>query len=1034
MTLSAFIVIATAMATHVDGAEKGLAAHYAFDEGKGKVLHDGSGNKNHGKIHGAKWVKCGRGYALEFDGVDDYVDCGKGPSLDMTDAVTLEVWVRPQGVPQGEPGIVGKFFESFALTSCQGHCYWYISSGGNKCFVPTALVPGSWYHIVGTFDGTAMSVYVNGDLIESHASKFPTINSGKNFLIGCIIGDPDAGDPAYRATAHFAGTIDEVRVHSRALSTQEVQRSYKEGARNKDIDTTWFDRIRLTPYFYFSKGSVLVEADLAGFLPLPEDAKVEIELAKAGAKQPIRRQGFEKIPETKRLEATFAIANLPRGNYRIEARLITPDGVQSKEATVFHYPPPPVSVPSPADKVLAPLPRPPSPVAYEFELAKGGGFAVTVRGERYTVESRCSYSYGGDNTLLASGHSQGEPAWRVKTDKADASTCKVAAEGKFYSIQRTVKLHPTRISVKDTITNNTPAAVGIIVRNQLRAPAGGVDDCFIGGHKVSGTRVCRLNPTVFLRKEGVGIGLVALDDVYIVQAKGRGDKREAAIFTDAFALDKNASYTIEWAVYLNGSGDYYDFINEIRNEESRNNVTVEGGFAFVGVGQVPSKDYSQLRGLKYLSVGCLSHIPDNPKICLEGIEFMEYPKMRAALRKQFAAIRDVDPGLKTMFHVAHSLYATNKPREKFPDSMVINSASKQPDYPTNYTAFGQENWDAGWRWWIFYPTLDNSFGKALLRSVDVMVDELGCRAAFMDGFMLAYKGEYTYDRWDGHSADIDPKTKTISRKKGSVLLLCQDVLAAFAREMNARGATVIANGAVVTRTIARVPMIYNQECHAGPDVHLCPTSISLGNPRSIKNELDVYRDVRDKLKWGNLYFYYGERDITHRSVPAEMYPITFEEIHSGYVKGRERLITMHSGLYGWRGDSDLHLGYLYDGRGVLIPNEFLTTVDASGVRTQVELAENQTAVLKRIRVSINAPNPVNVVCRQYDDKGIKLVLNGTGRVHIAVKDGDFPIKPNSSYVIDGVVVKKVSSDARRALSFPLALRGRQQVEIAAASR
>jgi hypothetical protein len=32
------------------------AALYHFDEGRGEVLHDSSGNNHHGKIIGAKWV------------------------------------------------------------------------------------------------------------------------------------------------------------------------------------------------------------------------------------------------------------------------------------------------------------------------------------------------------------------------------------------------------------------------------------------------------------------------------------------------------------------------------------------------------------------------------------------------------------------------------------------------------------------------------------------------------------------------------------------------------------------------------------------------------------------------------------------------------------------------------------------------------------------------------------------------------------------------------------------------------------------
>ena len=35
-------------------AKDGLVAHWDFNEGKGDILHDRSGNGNDGKIHGAK--------------------------------------------------------------------------------------------------------------------------------------------------------------------------------------------------------------------------------------------------------------------------------------------------------------------------------------------------------------------------------------------------------------------------------------------------------------------------------------------------------------------------------------------------------------------------------------------------------------------------------------------------------------------------------------------------------------------------------------------------------------------------------------------------------------------------------------------------------------------------------------------------------------------------------------------------------------------------------------------------------------------
>ena len=62
----------------------------------------------------------------------------------------------------------------------------------------------------------------------------------------------------------------------------------------------------------------------------------------------------------------------------------------------------------------------------------------------------------------------------------------------------------------------------------------------------------------------------------------------------------------------------------------------------------------------------------------------------------------------------------------------------------------------------------------MMDSVDVMMDDMGFHGGLMDGFLAGYTGRWSYDtdvRWDGHSAEINGNTKTITRKMGSVLLL-----------------------------------------------------------------------------------------------------------------------------------------------------------------------------------------------------------------------------------------------------------------------
>src|SRR5262249_38076006 len=82
----------------------------------------------------------------------------------------------------------------------------------------TRLVHGTWYHLVGTYDGAAARLYVNGAL-EGTGSGSATINSTFPLLIGRL----NSGGE------RFHGLIDEVAVSDRPLGAAEVQAVYAAG-------------------------------------------------------------------------------------------------------------------------------------------------------------------------------------------------------------------------------------------------------------------------------------------------------------------------------------------------------------------------------------------------------------------------------------------------------------------------------------------------------------------------------------------------------------------------------------------------------------------------------------------------------------------------------------------------------------------------------------------------------------------------------------------------------------------------------------
>jgi hypothetical protein len=619
------------------------------------------------------------------------------------------------------------------------------------------------------------------------------------------------------------------------------------------------------------------------------------------------------------------------------------------------------------------------------------------------------------------------------TRKVNATTYTVRAAGRWYTVDRRLLLHPGHVAVQDTIRNNTSEDLGLIIHNHLNADGKRFQDSYLAGYKSIGTRRETYSPSVFVGRDGLGVGLVPLDDVYCMQAALYYQNHLAGVSTDQFGLAAKASYTLEWSVYPNGSGDYYDFVNAFRKEERRCGK-IEGSLDYVNYSMedrtlILTPDFVRRRNLRYGTLMCLSRATDDPAVSIEGIEFLDFPKERAVLREKMAELRAAYPEVRGMFHVAHSLYCTNQP-DRFADSKVLGPDGQQALWPDDGRYISKERQEAGGKWWIFYPTPGNKFHDAFLKSADVIMDEIGCRGVFTDGLMAGYMVRYTYDRWDGHTVEIDPQTQTIKRKMASVLLLSQPSVVEFVRKINAKGGVVIANNSMITRTFAREKIITNREV-IGPDTHLAPTVVCLGTPSAfLKNETDLYRDVLQALGWGSLYFLCGlGPQVPAESLVAQLYPITCEEIHSGTVKGPERLITTHSGVYGWPGTRDLHFAYHYDGRGVPVPPSFLTTVDRSGVRTQIILAENESAVLKRIPLSVQTARPLNVRCRKYDREGMEIVLNGQGPVQVTLRNGEFPLQPNAAYTVAAPAASKVTADAQGRLSFPLVLHGELTVTV-----
>ncbi len=214
----------------------GLVAAYGFDETSGSGTSDASGYGNHGTLTGASRTASGRfGRAVSFDGVNDQVAVSDSTSLDLTDEMTLEAWVRPTSANSGWRTVVLKeqaddlvYGLYAAATGYRPSGHVFVDGDDERVQAPAALPANEWSHLATTYDGSALRIYVNGTLADTFATTGAMTASSGTLRIG--------GNTIWNEW--FDGSIDEIRVYDRALTANQIQDDMDDPVGSPAADTT----------------------------------------------------------------------------------------------------------------------------------------------------------------------------------------------------------------------------------------------------------------------------------------------------------------------------------------------------------------------------------------------------------------------------------------------------------------------------------------------------------------------------------------------------------------------------------------------------------------------------------------------------------------------------------------------------------------------------------------------------------------------------------------------------------------------------
>ncbi len=213
----------------------------AWWRGENNAL-DSAGTNNGVLVGGMSYGAGEVGQGFVFDGSTAYIDIPASPSLNvgLSGGLTIEGWINPTNfgaslfcewynngpynnqffgghtgafficVPNGE--MLGQLVD----TSCGGHAI-YTSAG--------VITTNAWQHVAMTYDHASgvAALYCNGVIVASQNLGSFTPQTSSDLFLG---GQPD---PEYGIDGISAGSIDELSIYNRALSSNEIAGIYLAG-------------------------------------------------------------------------------------------------------------------------------------------------------------------------------------------------------------------------------------------------------------------------------------------------------------------------------------------------------------------------------------------------------------------------------------------------------------------------------------------------------------------------------------------------------------------------------------------------------------------------------------------------------------------------------------------------------------------------------------------------------------------------------------------------------------------------------------
>jgi hypothetical protein len=201
----------------------GLISYYNTDEPSGTVMID-SLNLQNGTINGALVNQVGKINRTYNYVTNDWTSVTNLNGLNLTGNFTISHWIYFDNLPVNDLSYIGNAFPS----TQKGWMVYYSTTGDDKInffgyglsdtnvISTTTPVADTWYHVVVTYNGTRLALWINGAIQDDDASTGAITGSTRAVWFARYEHAPD-----YNLT----GNIDEIGFWNRALTPAEINAS-----------------------------------------------------------------------------------------------------------------------------------------------------------------------------------------------------------------------------------------------------------------------------------------------------------------------------------------------------------------------------------------------------------------------------------------------------------------------------------------------------------------------------------------------------------------------------------------------------------------------------------------------------------------------------------------------------------------------------------------------------------------------------------------------------------------------------------------